>query len=442
MPTQPGRQVSSGPSRDTDTTVLLGHVASPVSGPEQRLLDIADGAVALRGGVILEVGTATSVTANHPGARLWDFGEQLLLPGFVDCHVHFPQVDMIASPGHQLQGWLDNYAYPAEARFSNPGHCAVTADFFTDQLVANGVTTAAVYATVHPESVTALFRAAQKRQLRLITGKVCMDRNAPAELLDTPEQAVEQSRALIERWHGVDRLEYAVTPRFAPTSSPRQLELLGELAQQYPDMLVQTHLAENEGECAWVGELYPQERDYTAVYERFGLVRPRSVFGHGIYLSDSELRRLGHANASIVHCPTSNLFLGSGLFSYHRVAEHDGLHIGLGSDVGAGTSLSPFLTLNEAYKVSRLLGDPITTAAALRLATLGGAEALGLGDRVGSLEAGKDADIVVLDPAATPLLRHRAELTTSTEELLFALMMLGDDRAITGTVVNGELAEG
>lgn len=439
MKTEPGLEVSFGPDRDTGTTVLLGHLVSPLSGPEQNLLDVAEGAIALRDGVILEVGTATSVRAKHPGARLRDFGEQLLLPGFVDCHVHFPQVDMIASPGHQLQGWLDSYTYPAEARFSDPGHCAATADFFTGQLVANGVTTAAVYATVYPESVTALFRSAQQQGLRLITGKVCMDRNAPAELLDTPEQAVAQSQALIERWHGVDRLEYAVTPRFAPTSSPRQLELLGDLARQYPEMLIQTHLAENEGECAWVRELYPQERDYTAVYERFGLVRRRSVFGHGIHLSHSERGRLAHAQASIAHCPTSNLFLGSGLFPFRRTAEYDGLYLGLGSDVGAGTSLSPLMTLNEAYKVARLLGDPLTTTEALRLATLGGAVALGLGDRVGSLEAGKDADVVVLDPAATPLLRHRTELATDTAEVLFALLMLGDDRAITGTVVAGEL---
>lgn len=420
--------------------MLLGHVVSPRNGSEQRLLDLPDGAVAMRDGVISEVGVATSVLSNHPGARRIDFGEKLLVPGFVDCHVHFSQIDMVASPGHELPVWLDDYVYPAEARFSDPDHCAVTADFFTGQLVDNGVTTAAVYATVHPGSADALFHSARKRGLRLITGKVCMDRNAPAELLDTPELALEESRTLIEKWHGVDRLEYAVTPRFAPTSSPHQLELLGELTQQYPDMVVQTHLAENEGECAWVRELYPRERDYTAVYERFGLVRPRSVFGHAIHLSDNELERLSRAQASLAHCPTSNLFLGSGLFPYRRTEKYHGIRIGLGSDVGAGTSLSPLVTLNEAYKVSRLLGDPITATAALRLATLGGAEALGLADRVGSLAAGKDADIVVLDPAATPLLRHRARLATSTEELLFALMMLGDDRVIAETFVAGRLS--
>jgi guanine deaminase len=314
------------------------------------------------------------------------------------------------------------------------------ANFFTDQLVAHGVTSACVYATVHPESARALFRSARSKNLRIMTGKVCMDRNAPDYLLDTPEQAYEQSLELLEEWHGVDRLEYALTPRFAPTSSSRQLELLGRIAEDHPEIPIQTHLSENPSECEWVGELFPDESDYTAVYERFGLVRKRSVFGHATHVSESELDRLGAAQASLAHCPTSNLFLGSGLFRLKENRRTPGLRIGLGSDVGAGTSLSPLASLNEAYKVSRSVGEPLESFEALRLATLDGAEALGTDHAVGSLEPGKEADIVVLDPESTPVLRQRTDYAQTTEELLFAMMLLGDDRAVHSVYVAGTKA--
>jgi guanine deaminase len=438
---------TSSTSSTTSTTIVLGHVVTPTSvsplshTPDAGHLDIPDGAVAYVDGTILAVGNAADIRASYPDAALVDEGNRLIVPGFVDAHVHFPQVEMIASPGLELLEWLDNYTFPAEARFADDAYADATADFFTDQLVANGVTTACVYSTVHPGSAEALFRQAHAKNLRIITGKVCMDRNAPEALLDTPDSAVTDSVDLLERWHKVGRLEYAITPRFAPTSSDAQLAALGELAAAYPDVVIQTHLSENAGEVDWVADLFPDAADYTDVYDRAGLVRRRSVFGHAVHLTDHELDRLGAAEASIAHCPTSNFFLGSGMFSLARAQTVDGLRVGLGSDVGAGTSLSPLVTLNEAYKVSRMLGAPVDVPALLRLTTLGGAEALGVERSVGSLEEGKDADLVILDAHAdanSAVLKRRAENATSTEELLFALMILGDERAVARTVVAGE----
>ncbi|MFR4191079.1 MAG: guanine deaminase, partial [Corynebacterium variabile] len=325
----------------------------------------------------------SSITA----ATVHDHGDALIIPGLVDCHVHYPQIGMIASPGEQLLDWLDRYTFPAEARFADKAHAEATAEFFTDQLIRNGVTTALVFSTVHPHSVDALFTAAQRKDLRIITGKMCMDRNAPADLLDTPESAVADSKALIDRWHGTGRLEYAITPRFAPTSSDAQLRALGELAADHPDVLIQTHLSENTAECDWVRELFPQASDYTDVYDRAGLVRERAVFGHAVHLSDRELTRLDEAHASLAHCPTSNNFLGSGLFPLKDIlGKVPDLRIGFGSDVGAGTSLSPLATAGEAYKVSRLLASAASTSGTTALtaaellyhSTLGGARALGV----------------------------------------------------------------
>lgn len=422
------------------TTVVLGHVVTPVTGQDAPLLDLPSGAVAHADGSIVEVGEAADVLANYPEALVEDHRGRLIVPGFVDAHVHYPQVGMIASPGLELLDWLDHYTFPAEARFADDAHADRVADFFTDQLIDNGVTTACVYATVHPGSVDALFRQSAAKNLRIISGKVCMDRNAPDELLDTPESAVADSAALLDRWHGTGRLEYAITPRFAPTSSDAQLAALGELAASHPDAVIQTHLSENTGEIGWVGELFPGAEDYTDVYDRAGLVRRRAVFGHAVHLSDRELGRLGEAQASVAHCPTSNFFLGSGMFSLAQAQAVPGLRVGLGSDVGAGTSLSPLATLDEAYKTSRMLGTPADVPTLLRVATLGGAEALGVEASVGSLEAGKDADLVVLNPAAegnAAVLRNRVGDAETTEELLFATMILGDERAVVRTVVAG-----
>ncbi|WP_394287637.1 guanine deaminase, partial [Corynebacterium variabile] len=424
------------------------------------LLDIPDAAVVVDGSIIAAVGEASDILdaySSTTAATVHDHGDALIIPGLVDCHVHYPQIGMIASPGEQLLDWLDRYTFPAEARFADKAHAEATAEFFTDQLIRNGVTTALVFSTVHPHSVDALFTAAQRKDLRIITGKMCMDRNAPADLLDTPESAVADSKALIDRWHGTGRLEYAITPRFAPTSSDAQLRALGELAADHPDVLIQTHLSENTAECDWVRELFPQASDYTDVYDRAGLVRERAVFGHAVHLSDRELTRLDEAHASLAHCPTSNNFLGSGLFPLKDIlGKVPDLRIGFGSDVGAGTSLSPLATAGEAYKVSRLLASAASTSGTTALtaaellyhSTLGGARALGVDAHVGSLAPGKDADLVILDPTAAttasgtpadPVLAHRAAQCTTTGELLFACLMLGDDRTVAGVVVNGTL---
>ena len=444
--------------------IHLGHVVTPqdatstnASPSTPDLLDIPNGAVVVDGFTIAAVGEASDILATYSSTTdtaIHDHGDALIIPGLVDCHVHYPQIGMIASPGEQLLDWLDRYTFPAEARFADKAHAQATAEFFTDQLIRNGVTTALVFSTVHPHSVDALFTTAQRKELRIITGKMCMDRNAPADLLDTPESAVADSKALIDRWHGTGRLEYAITPRFAPTSSDAQLRALGELAADYPDVVIQTHLAENTAECDWVAELFPQATDYTDVYDRAGLVRERAVFGHAVHLSDREFTRLDEARASLAHCPTSNNFLGSGLFPLKEIlGKVPDLRIGFGSDVGAGTSLSPLATAGEAYKVSRLLASstgatPLTAVELLYHSTLGGARALGVDAHVGSLTPGKDADLVILDPAAgtaasgtpaDPVLAHRAAQCTTTGELLFACLMLGDDRTVAGVVVNGTL---
>lgn len=447
--------------------IHLGHVVTPqdatstnISPSTPDLLDIPDAAVVVDGSIIAAVGEASDILdaySSTTAATVHDHGDALIIPGLVDCHVHYPQIGMIASPGEQLLDWLDRYTFPAEARFADKAHAEATAEFFTDQLIRNGVTTALVFSTVHPHSVDALFTAAQRKDLRIITGKMCMDRNAPADLLDTPESAVADSKALIDRWHGTGRLEYAITPRFAPTSSDAQLRALGELAADHPDVLIQTHLSENTAECDWVRELFPQASDYTDVYDRAGLVRERAVFGHAVHLSDRELTRLDEAHASLAHCPTSNNFLGSGLFPLKDIlGKVPDLRIGFGSDVGAGTSLSPLATAGEAYKVSRLLASAASTSGTTALtaaellyhSTLGGAWALGVDAHVGSLAPGKDADLVILDPTAAttasgtpadPVLAHRAAQCTTTGELLFACLMLGDDRTVAGVVVNGTL---
>lgn len=426
--------------------ILRGHVITPVAG-KAELLDINNGAVVIDTvdtaiGKISEVGEYDRIREHNPSAQVTDYGDYLLLPGFVDCHVHYPQVEMIASPGEELLGWLETYTFPREAEFADRARAEEVAEFFTEQLIRNGVTTACVYSTVHAHAADALFAAAQRRKMRIITGKTCMDRHAPDELLDTPETAYAESKELLQRWHGVDRLEYAITPRFAPSSTNAQLQALGALAAEYPEVVIQTHLSENTSECEWVEQLFPDARDYTDVYAQAGLVRRRSVFGHAIHLDDRELDHLAQAEATLAHCPTSNLFLGSGLFGVKNVrqfaaANGGSIHVGLGSDVGAGTSLSPWHSLNEAYKVSRLLGQPLGTAEALKLATLDGADALGVAEYVGSLEVGKDADIVVVNPCASDILDRRMQTVRTTEEMLFALMMLGDERTVVNTYAAG-----
>ncbi len=406
----------------------------------RALEHFADGLLILREGRVAECGPAVALLSRLPeDATVDDYRGKLILPGFIDTHVHYPQTDIIASHGEQLLEWLEKYTFPAERRFADPEHAAEVAGFFCDELLKNGTTTAAAFATVHAAAVDALFAAALARRMRLITGKVLMDRNCPDFLRDSAESGYAASKALIERWHGRDRLLYAVTPRFAPTSTPAQMTLAGRLFAEHPGVFLQSHVAENRGEVAWAAQLHPEARSYLDVYDRHRQLGPRAVYAHCIWLDDTDRRRMADTGSAISFCPTSNLFLGSGLFDLQR-ARALGVRVGLGTDVGAGTSFSMLQTLNEAYKVLQLGGQSLSAASAFHLATLGGAHSLYLDDRLGNFVPGKEADFVVLDPQATPLLARRSAACTNLEERLFALMTLGDDRAVAATHVLGSVA--
>jgi len=396
-----------------------------------------DGALLVEDGHVVAAGRAADIA---PGvdAELVDFSGSLIVPGFIDCHVHFPQLDIIASFGEQLMHWLERYAYPGELRLADETYARELASLFVDQLIANGTTSALVFATVHPHSADFLFEEALAKNLRLVAGKVLMDREAPVALRDTPETGYADSRVLIEKWHGRGRLGYAITPRFALTSSEAQLESAGRLAAEYPDVWIHTHLAENHQEIAEVQAAFPWSESYLGVYERFGLLRERAVFAHCLHLSDEDCRHMSNSNSSAAFCPTSNLFLGSGLYDLRRMTEA-GIRTGLATDVGGGTSLSMLRTMGEAYKVLQLKDQVLPPARALYLATLGAAEALGIDAHVGNFKAGKEADFVVLDPSTTPLTAHRDAHTETLEERLFALMTLGDDRQVVATAIAGRL---
>lgn len=365
------------------------------------------------------------------------FPDQLLLPGLIDTHIHSSQTQVIASHGEQLLDWLNRYTFPAERAFADPEHAEREAERFLDLLLAHGTTTAMVYTSVHPASTEAFFQAAHQRRMRMIAGKVMMDRNAPPDLLDTPESSARQSRALIERWHQCDRLSYAVTPRFAPTSSAQQLELAGKIYRDYPGLYVQTHLSENQAELAWVSELFPEARDYLDVYDRYGLLGERSVFGHGLYLGDAELLRLAQTGSKVAFCPSSNLFLGSGLLDLERLKAR-GVDVSLATDVGGGTSFSMLSTLAEAYKVLQLQGQKLDPLQAFYWVTLGNARALSLDHRIGNFMPGKEADFILVDLAPTPLEAFRQSQVDDLSEALFALMLLGSERNIKRSYIMGE----
>ncbi|TNE64399.1 MAG: guanine deaminase [Alphaproteobacteria bacterium] len=397
-----------------------------------------DGMLVVEGGHVLMAGDRVAVEAKLPAAvEVIDASDSLIIPGFVDTHIHFPQLDMIASYGEQLLDWLNRYTFPEEAKFADPAHAAECADFFLEELLRNGTTSALVYGTVHKQSADALFAAAYARGMRIAAGKALMDRNVPETVRDTAQSSDADSRALIADWHGKGRLVYAVTPRFAPACSDDQLTRAGQILKDFPDVLMHTHLSENTAEIAWVGDLYPDAKDYLDVYDRFGLVTNRSVFAHCIHLSGEEYQRMAEADSAVSFCPTSNLFLGSGLFDL-KTAEKYGVKVGLGTDVGAGTSFSMLATMDEAYKVCHLKGHKLDAFKAFYLATLGGARALNMGHQIGSFEAGKEADFLVLDLAATPLLARRLKHCKSIEDILFVLAMLGDDRVIKETWIAGE----
>ena len=410
--------------------------------PARALRHESDGLIVCRDGLIEAAGAYTEIRSQLPeDARIADYSGCVITPGFIDAHVHYVQTEMIASPGKQLLQWVEDYIYPAEEAFADPAHGRLVARIFCEALLRNGTTTACVYCASYPQSVDALFEEALKRNLRLIAGKCMMDRNVPEALRDTAQSGYDQSKALIETWHGKGRLLYAITPRWAGSSTPAQLEAAGALWREFPELNVQTHIAENPDEVTFVTGLFPERRDFLDIYEHYGLVGRRTVLGHCIWFSDDEFARVHACDASIAHCPTSNMFLGSGLFRMRAAKDPKRpIHVGLGTDIGAGTSFSLLATLNEAYKVAALNAAPITALEGLYLATLGGARALGLEDRIGSLAPGREADIVVLDPHATPLLSFRAARSRSLEETLFLLMTLGDDRAVRATYVAGELA--
>jgi len=399
----------------------------------------ADGMLVVDDGHVVMAGDRALLEPSlDASTEIIDHSGQLIVPGFIDTHIHFPQIDMMASYGEALLDWLEKYTFPEEAKFADPAHAKDTAEFFICELLRAGTTTALVYGTVHKSSVEALFTEAYARGMRIIAGKALMDRNVPEDVRDTAESGDKDSRALIKDWHGKGRLGYAVTPRFAPACSDEQMELAGKLLAEHPDVLMHTHMSENGAEIDWVEKLYPSAKDYLDVYDKFGLLTNRSVFAHCIHLEGEEFQRMAEADAAIAFCPTSNLFLGSGLF-HLKETEKYGIKVGLGTDVGAGTSLSILETMNEAYKVCHLKGDKLDPFKSFYLATLGGAKALNIGDKIGNFEAGKEADFLVLDTAATPLLERRLKNCTSLDETLFVLSILGDDRTISHTYIAGDL---
>src|SRR6056297_3455635 len=423
----------------TDQTLLTGQILAfdrtPFDGDPAHAARLHE-ALVIEGGHIAAIGPAAALHAAYPQARRHDMGAHLITAGFVDAHVHYPQTAMIASWGKRLIDWLNTYTFPEEMRFADPAYATEIAGRYLDLTLAHGTTTTVSYCTIHPASVTAFFEAAQARGLRAVAGKTCMDRNAPDGLRDTAQSAYDDSRALLERWHGVDRLSYAITPRFSPTSSPEQLVALGSLWAEHPDCLMQTHLSEQTDEIEWVKSLYPQARDYLDTYEAHGLLGARGLYGHAIHLTDRERDRLREVGAALIHCPTSNTFIGSGLFDMAaRVAE--GQRVGLATDTGGGSSFSMLRTMAAAYEIGQLTGTALHPAQLLWLGTAGSAQALHMGHLIGTIAPGMEADLVALNLASTPAIAQRAGRAEDMWEALFPTIMMGDDRAISQVWVAG-----
>jgi len=396
-----------------------------------------DGLLLVQDGKIKALGDYAKLKATLPAdATVHDYSGKIISPGFIDTHIHFPQTDMIASPAPGLLPWLETYTFPTERKFSDIDHGREVASFFLDQLLSCGTTTAMVYCTVHAASVEAFFAESSARNLRMVAGKVMMDRNCPEFLADTAESGARDTEALIDKWHKRGRQLYAITPRFAPTSTEAQLQLAGELATKYPDTYLQTHVAENTDEVAWVKSLFPNARSYLDVYDSYGMLRPRSMYGHCIWLDDHDRRRMAETQSAAAVCPTSNFFLGSGLFDFKRADEQQ-VPLALATDVGGGTSFSMLQTMNGAYKMARMGGLYMPATRMFYMATLGGARSMQLEGTIGNFQPGAEADFIVLDPQATPLLARRSSRTESLEEQLFVLALLGDDRAIAATYAAG-----
>lgn len=397
-----------------------------------------DGLLIVANGRIEAAGPASSLLASlSADAPVHEHGDALILPGFIDTHIHFPQTDVIASAGRDLLDWLEHYTYPAERRFEDAEHARTTAEFFFDELARNGTTTAQVLGTVHKIATDVFFATAAARKLRMIAGKLLMDRHCPEYLRDTPAAGERETRELIEKWHNYERLHYAITPRFAPTSSNEQLASAGRLARDYPDVFIHTHLAENTDEVNWVRQLFPEARSYLDVYDGAGLLRDRATYAHCIHLDATDRARMAATGSSVAFCPTSNLYLGSGLFDI-AAADAADLQLSLATDVGGGTSFSMLRTMAEAYKVAQLSGQRLSPLRLFYLATLGGARALGLSDRIGQFAPGSEADFIVLDGRATPLMSRRFDQSPGLSERLLLLATLGDDRNVAETYILGQ----
>lgn len=418
-------------------TLILGQILSYSSdpfaeGPEAARIHEA---VLLKDGAVAEVGART-LRDRYPHARVVDHSGSLISAGFIDAHAHYPQTAIVASWGKRLIDWLNTYTFPEEMRFDDPGHAGVIAGRFLDLLLANGTTSVSSFCTIHPTSVDALFSAAETRGMAIAAGKTCMDRNAPDGLRDTAQSAYDQSKTLLDRWHGRGRATYAVTPRFAPTSTAEQLRALGTLWAEHPDCLMQTHLSEQTDEIAWVAELFPDARDYLDVYESAGLIGPGAMFGHAIHLTERERARLAESGSAVVHCPTSNTFIGSGLFD---VGLHDiGVTVGLATDIGGGSSFSMLRTMAAAYEIGQLRGRPVHPSQLWWLATVGSARAIGMQDRIGNIAPGQVADLVVWNLASTPAIAMRAERAGDLWDAVFPTIMMGDDRAVREVWIAGK----
>jgi guanine deaminase len=416
---------------------LLSFRADPGDSDDAGSYDYWDrGALIVADGHIEAVGPAAELLAGQTDLAVIDHGARLILPGFIDTHIHYPQTDIIAAGGRNLLDWLQRYAFPAEQQFADPAHARSVAEFFLDELLRNGTTTAQVLGTVHRGSIDAFFEAATARHLRMIAGKTLMDRDSPPLLRDTAVEGERDMRELIATWHGRDRLHYAMTVRFALTSSTAQLESTGRMAREFPDVFIHSHLAENTDEVAAVRALFPKDRSYLSVYDRFGLLRERATYAHCIYLDEADRRRMADSGAGAAFCPSSNLYLGSGLFDL-AASDAAGMRYALATDVGGGSSFSMLRTMGEAYKVAQLQGTPLSPLRAFYLATLAGARMLRLSDRIGRFAPGMEADFIVLDPEATPLLARRMQQSPTLTERLQLYMILGDDRAVASTYILG-----
>ncbi len=418
---------------------LLHFLANPAKVGEQDSYQyIEDGLLIIKNGLIEQIGSAEELLATlDKNIKIIHYENALIMPGFIDTHVHYPQTEMIASYGEQLLEWLENYTFPFERKFTDIEYGKNVAEFFLSQLLDAGTTTALVFGTVHKESVEAFFTVAQQKKLRMICGKVLMDQNCPSYLSDTPQSGYDESKALIEKWHNVDRLQYAITPRFAPTCSGEQLSKAGQLLSEYPSYYLHTHLSENKAEVTWVNELFPDNNGYLDVYDQRKLLGRRSIFAHGVHLHGSECQRLGETDSAIAFCPSSNLFLGSGLFNLTQ-AQKFNINVGLGSDIGAGTTFSMLSTINEGYKTQQLRHDKFSPFQSFYLATLGGAISLDLEGTIGNFTRGAEADFIVLDYNATPLMKRRMQHCKNLSEKLFILSMLGDERHVKATHIMGE----